>query len=95
MAAIDAAFCSAARVTLAGSMMPALTQVVELAGRRVHADRALGGLDLAHDDRALEAGVVGDVAGRRDERLPHRAGTGRLVAFQRVDDLQHGADGHG
>ena len=64
-----------------------LDQVGQLAGRRVEADRALGGLDLTHDDRAFEAGVVGDVAAGSDERLPHGAGTGRLVAFERLDDL--------
>ena len=37
IAAIDAAFCSAARVTLAGSMMPALIRSVDLAGRGVQA----------------------------------------------------------
>ena len=36
-AAIDAAFCSAERVTLAGSMMPAAMQVDVLAGRGVQA----------------------------------------------------------
>src|SRR5213078_4107897 len=52
--AIEAAFCSAERVTIVGSMMPAL---------------ALGGSAyLVHDDRALEPCVVGELAERLLER---------------------------
>jgi hypothetical protein len=44
--AIDAAFCSAVRVTLVGSMMPALTRSLVLAGGGVVAVRCLLGRDL-------------------------------------------------
>jgi hypothetical protein len=74
-AAIDAAFCSAARVTLAGSMTPALSRSDELAGRGVEAGRAGLGLDALHDDRTLEAGVVGDEPSRSLERTVHAAST--------------------
>ena len=51
-AAIDAAFCSAERVTLAGSMMPGLDHVAVLAGGRVEARAAASRADLLDDRRA-------------------------------------------
>ena len=55
--AIDAAFCSAERVTIAGSMMPAFDEVDHLARLDVQAPALLGLADLVDDDRALEARV--------------------------------------
>ena len=86
IAAIDAAFCRPARVTLAGSMMPAAIRSTHLAGCGVHAHRTSGGLDLADDDGTFEAGVVGDVAGRRGRAPPTpswRRSSRRLRATRR------------
>ena len=91
--AIDAAFCSAARVTLAGSMTPGLHQVLELAGGGVEADGAGLPLDLRHDDGALETGVVGDEPGRRLEGLVDGPGTGGLVALEALDQVADGGAG--
>ena len=69
-AAMDAAFCSAERVTLAGSMMPAAMHVDVLAGGGVE---ALAGLEVAHllrHDAALEAGVDGDLLERGLDARP-------------------------
>ena len=56
-AAIDAAFCSAERVTFAGSTIAELDHVAVLAGGRVEALALVQGADLLDDDAALEAGV--------------------------------------
>ena len=79
-AAIDAAFCSAERVTLAASMMPALTRssYSPVAALRP----SVGGVEVAHpldDHAALEAGVDGDLLERLLEGAGHDAGTGGLV----------------
>ena len=85
--AIDAAFCSAARVTLAGSMTPAFTQVLEVAGGGVEADVAGLALDPLDDDRALERRRSRRWPGRRLERLARRSGAGGLVALELLDDV--------
>ena len=79
-AAIDAAFCSAERVTLAASMMPALTRssYSPVAALRP----SVGAVEVAHPldhDAALETGVGGDLLQRLLERVGHDAGTGGLV----------------
>ena len=66
--AIEAAFCSAERVTIVGSMIPALTRsstspVSTLRPWPLGAVRT-----VFDDDRALEAGVVGELAERLLER---------------------------
>ncbi len=59
--AIDAAFCSAVRVTLVGSMTPALTRSSYASVGGVVAEvLVLRLLDLGHDDRAFGAGVLRD-----------------------------------
>ena len=50
---IDAAFCSALRVTLVGSTTPAFTRSTYLAGGDVVTHVALALLDLLHDERSL------------------------------------------
>ena len=63
--AIEAAFCSAVRVTLVGSMTPAFDQVLVHVGAGVVAVVGfLGVADLADDDRTLFAGVGDDQAER-------------------------------
>src|SRR5690606_475936 len=59
----------------------------------VEAGAAALALDLLDDDGTLEAGVVGDVAGGRLERLPHRLRTGGLVALELGDELADGRAG--
>ena len=78
--AIDAAFCSAERTTLVGSMTPASTRFSYSSVERVE---ALVGLHLAHlrdDDRALEPGVAGDLPERLLERAADDRDADRLVA---------------
>ena len=81
-AAMDAAFCSADRVTFAGSTMPRLEHVDVLAGFGVEpvSDRQIR--DLLGDDAALVAGVDRDLLQRRGERDLDDVGTGRLVIGQ-------------
>ena len=72
MPATDAAFSSAERVTLAGSMMPASTRSTYCLGHDVEA-RCSGSVSCRSRsswtiDRALEAGVVHQLAGRLLER---------------------------
>src|SRR3954464_3104414 len=59
-------------------------EVDDLAGRRVQAQALLGLADVVDDDRALEAGVVRDLAQRLLERAEHDAGAGALVVLVRV-----------
>ena len=59
-----------------------LDQVHVLAGVDVEADAGLLGLDLADDHRALQAGVLGQLAKRLLEGAAHDVGAGRLVAGQ-------------
>ena len=56
--AIDAAFCSAERVTMAGSMTPGGDQVDDLAGGRVQAEALLGLADVIADDFLNLSGVL-------------------------------------
>ena len=86
-AAIDAAFCSAERVTLAASMTPMLDEVLVVAGGGVEALGAGEVADPLDDDAALEAGVLGDLLERSLERLADDAGAGGLVALQAVGGL--------
>ena len=85
--AMDAAFCSAVRVTLVGSMTPGHDQVLVLVGLGVVAVAQLRRLlHLAHDDRALGARVLGDHADRLLERAPDDIDAGLLV-FVGAPDL--------
>ncbi len=59
-----AAFCRALRVTLVGSMIPDLHEILELAGGRVVAHVAFELGDLFADHAAVDAGVVGDLGQR-------------------------------
>ena len=84
-AAIDAAFCSAERVTLAASMMPAFDQVLVVAGGGVVAAVAGQVAHLLDDDAALFAGVDGDLLerllqGRATMRAPVASSPTRLPA---------------
>jgi hypothetical protein len=57
-AAIDAAFCSAERVTFAGSMTPGLHEVLDDAGRAFRPTRSSPSRSRPHGrDRTFEAGV--------------------------------------
>ena len=70
--AIEAASCSATRTTFAGSTMPALEHVDILLGLGVKAEGlGLVGQDIADDDRALHARILGDLADRRFESPQH------------------------
>ena len=85
---MDAAFSSAERVTLTGSMTPALTRspyspVAALKPWPVE----LG--DLGGDDVALEAGVLGDPAQRLDGGAADDGDTGGLVAGLAEVALEH------
>ena len=82
MAAIDAAFCSAERVTLAGSMMPAFTMSTHSPVAALKPSAVALGADLLDDDRALEAGVLRDAPGGLGQRVAHDLRAGRLVALQ-------------
>ena len=69
VAATEAAFCSALRVTLVGSMMPRLNHIDVLVVQRVIAvARLLGALDLLDDDGAFHARVGRDLANRLFQR---------------------------
>ncbi|CAM5624862.1 hypothetical protein SRIMM317S_05417 [Streptomyces rimosus subsp. rimosus] len=82
-AAIDAAFSSAERVTLAGSMTPAFDQVAVLAGGGVEARGSTArSRHLRGDDVALQAGVLGDPLQRGlDDGAADDGGTGGLVTL--------------
>ena len=67
-AAIDAAFCSADRATLAGVDDPGRDQVDVLTGRGVEPPAGLQPTDLLGDDAALEAGVDRDLLERGLQR---------------------------
>ncbi len=58
--AIEAAFCRAERVTMEGSMMPALT-MSSYSPVAMFRPMPLAGLDLVHHDGAFQAGVVGQL----------------------------------
>ena len=83
--AIDAAFCSAERVTIVGSVMPALTRSVDLARVDVQALARLRRADLVDDDRALEARVRRELAERLLERADDDLRTRPLVALERLE----------
>ena len=83
--AIDAAFCSAVRVTLVGSMTPACDQVLVRVGQRVVAEVLV--LRLAHlldDDRAFAARVLRRSCGRLLERATDDVDADLLVASRRA-----------
>ena len=69
-AAIDAAFCSAERVTFAGSMMPAAMRSTYSPVAALRPQPAVERADLLRHDAALEAGVDRDLLerGRRRRR---------------------------
>ena len=86
-AATDAAFCSAERVTLAGSMTPALTRSSKFPVAALSPTEPDSLSTWRTDDRAFEAGVDGDPLERLVERLGHDAGTGGLVAVEGLGEL--------
>src|SRR5450759_3032491 len=75
-AAIDAAFCSAERVTLAGSMMPALT--MSTYSPVAASMPGLEGGVVVEKVRNLEAGVHRDLLERGLQRQPNDVRAGRL-----------------
>ena len=79
--AIEAAFCSADRVTMAGSMIPALIMSSILARGDVEADALLGVADFVHHDRPFKAGVVGQLAKGFFQGARHDADAGEFVTF--------------
>ena len=81
-AAIDAAFCSAERVTLAGSMMPAVIMSTYSPVAALRPWPTLEVAHLLHHDAALEAGVDRDLLERGLERDLHDVGAGRLVTLE-------------
>ena len=87
-AAMDAAFCSAERVTLTGSATPAFSRS---SYSPVSAFRPIAGRQVAHllrDDARLQAGVEGDLLERGLERNLDDVGTGGLVTGQ-LQLVQH------
>ncbi len=78
--AIDAAFWSAERVTMAGSMTRR-QRVDDLAGGRVEAEALSGGTHLVHDDAALEASVERELAERLLECTLDDAGADGLLSI--------------
>ena len=60
-----AAFCSAVRVTLVGSMTPALTRSSYLSVAALYPSLPSASSDLLADDAAVLAGVGGDLRQRR------------------------------
>ncbi len=78
--AIDAAFCSAVRVTLVGSMTPAFTRSSYVSVCGVVAEVPLLRLpDPRHDDGALGARVLRDLPDRLLERAAHDLDADLLV----------------
>src|ERR1700681_78897 len=85
-AATEAASCSAARTTLAGSMMPLATMSTYSsvwASKPKVSD--FSSQDLADHDRAFDPGVLGDLADRRFQRFQHDIDTGLDVGIVVVD----------
>src|ERR1700676_3144872 len=85
-AATEAASCSAVRTTL-GRVDDAVGDHVDIfLGLRIEAER-LGLVleDLADDDRAFDAGILGDLAERRFQRLQHDIDAGLDVGIVVVD----------
>jgi hypothetical protein len=78
-AAIEAAFCSVDRVTLAGSMTPAVIRSWYTPVAALKPEPLLPGPNLLNDDAAFEAGVEGDLPKRLLHRAPHDQATGLLV----------------
>ena len=81
--AIEPAFCRAVRVTLVGSMTPALTRSSNLSGLGVVAEVVLLRLaDAADDDGTFFAGVADDLTQGLFESAAHDVAADLLVAFQ-------------
>src|SRR5258708_4604336 len=84
-AATEAASCSAARTTLAGSMMP-FDHVDILLGLRIEAESLRLVLeDLADHDRAFDPGILGDLADRRLQRFQHDIDVGLHIGIVVAD----------
>ena len=81
--AIDAAFCSAERVTIVGSMIPALTRSSTSPVSTFRPWPLAAVADLVDDDRALEARVVRELAERLLERADDDLRARPLVALER------------
>ena len=88
-AAIEAAFCSAERVTLAASMTPIFTRSSYSPVAALRPSLPVRLLTLLDDDAAFHAGVLGDLLERGLEALGDQAGAGGLVAGERVGNGQH------
>ncbi len=97
--AIEAAFSSAVRVTLVGSMTPALTRSSKTPVSGVVAVvLILGFEDFGYDDSAFFAGIGDDLTQWLFEGAAHDLRADLLVAFERLDegvDRRNGANqGH-
>src|SRR5208283_1071424 len=89
--AMDAAFCSARRVTFAGSITPILTISPYSCFRVEPVVLVLGLADFADHDGAFKAGVVRDLASGLFESALHDADADELIAIGL--DLVNGGDG--
>src|SRR5215469_1668677 len=88
--ATEAASCSATRTTLVGSMMPAVSHILVLAGLGIIAEVrvALVG-QLTDDDRPVSTGIFRDLANRRLDRLADDLDPDLLVAVRGVEAFQN------
>ena len=90
--ATEAASCSACRTTLVGSMMPGPDHVGELALLGIVAVVRIRAVEqLADDDRAVGARVLGDLPGRVRQRLLDDVDADPLVVVRRLQIFE-GAD---
>ena len=85
--AIEAAFWSADRVTMVGSMTPSLIRSPYSPVVGVEALAGLQAADLVDDDRALEARVLRDLAERLLERAADDLRAGALVGVGQASDV--------
>ena len=86
--AIDAAFCSAERVTIVGSPIPLLSRSSTSPVSTFRPKPFLAAPHLLDDDRALEARVVRELAKRLLERAEDDLRTGLLVALELAEDVR-------
>ena len=63
-AAMEAAFCKAVRVTLAGSTIPAFYHVDVFFRQRVEANALIGCFNLRYDNRAFQACIGSNLTNR-------------------------------
>src|SRR6185312_3300813 len=82
-ATIEAAFCNASRVTLAGSMTPAFDHVAELAGLGIETEVSFFGLTYAPDDDCtFMPRVLRNLARRFFEGPFNNIHAGRLIILK-------------